>query len=502
MGSLIKRTFLLTNLVVGAVILSFVWAGPVQAQPSCDLRECIDQDGSCTTGAVIDCDLDYLQQGSGYSRRRCDNGHWVSALNAQLRDCADGLWDPWNINRSWVVDSSQEYASELNRCATGEVSFECILTKATSVTIQALSLAAEHAGSRGENLNIAMLANPPVHTKEYLAYVRNQLGVSPAYAQGGGFVALSPIMNLWKLFRNVAYLFFILVLAVVGLMIVLRKRIDPRTVVTIQDSLPRIVVALVLVTFSYALAGVVVDLSNLSARVIGNVFMNQGYIAQQELPAGGYRPVPELLDDLLSYNVFQLVKPIYHAAGIKAAIQAADIPVINLPLFGDIALIALVDITAFITMFRLFLSLLSPYITIILTIVLGPMNLALAALPGQGDAVAGWLRRLFANAVVFPAVFIMLATAAIMRSSSVVDTTTWFTNPENQMSGFWSPTTIGYWGAHLGELVAFGIFLATPKLADEIKEKLSMRPTQLERGASEALQSGLGRIPIIGGAVR
>jgi hypothetical protein len=500
MDSLIKRGLLFANLVVGAIILSFIWATPVQAQSSCDLQDCLPQEsGWCGNGAVMDC---LLTEGSGTARKRCEYGQWVDAPGAELAThlCVS---DAFIVQRSWVVDSSEEYVSELNRCATGEVSFECILTKATAVTIQAFSLAAEHAGSRGENLSLAMIANPPVHTKEYLAYVRNQIGVPPAYAQGGGFVALSPIMNLWRLFRNIAYLFFVLVFAVVGLMIVLQKRIDPRTVVTIQDSLPRIIVALILVTFSYALAGIVVDLSNLSSRVIGNLFMNQGYIAQRlDVIRGTYKPEPARLDDLLSYNVFQLVKPIYHAAGIKAAIQAADIPVINLPLFGDIALIALVDITAFITMFRLFLSLLSPYITIILTIILGPMNLALAALPSQGDAVAGWLRRLFANAVVFPAVFVMLSIAAIMRSSSVVDTMTWFTNPENEMSGFWSPTTIGYWGTHLGELVAFGIFIATPKLADEIKEKLSIRPTQLEQGATEALRSGLGRIPIIGGAIR
>lgn len=108
---------------------------------------------------------------------------------------------------------------------------------------------------------ITSLSSPPVSTHEYFAYLGRKLNlVSPAYAQGFGYEALNSLLNLWNAFKNLSYVFFIIVFVVTGFAIMFRAKIDPQTVINMQNALPRIVVGLILVTFSYAIAGLFVDL--------------------------------------------------------------------------------------------------------------------------------------------------------------------------------------------------------------------------------------------------
>lgn len=108
---------------------------------------------------------------------------------------------------------------------------------------------------------IAIYDNPPASTKEYAIDLGKTLGFIPksAVAQGIGFSGLAPLLPLWKVFRDISYGILAIILIVVGLMVMFRKKIDPKTVVTVQNSIPRIVVALLLVTFSYLIVGLLID---------------------------------------------------------------------------------------------------------------------------------------------------------------------------------------------------------------------------------------------------
>src|SRR3989338_823903 len=111
--------------------------------------------------------------------------------------------------------------------------------------------------------SIAMLAGrPPVQTREYLAYMAGKAGfIDQAYAQTrGGFEVLQPIQKLWIATRNVAYLITSLTLVVIGFMIMLRKKIDAQTIIGVEQALPNLVITLLLITFSYAIAGFVIDM--------------------------------------------------------------------------------------------------------------------------------------------------------------------------------------------------------------------------------------------------
>lgn len=79
-------------------------------------------------------------------------------------------------------------------------------------------------------------------------------------AEGIGFAAISPFMNLWKVFRDLSYMLLVLVLVGIGFMIMFRMKLNAQTIISVENSLPKIVVSLILITFSFAIAGFLIDL--------------------------------------------------------------------------------------------------------------------------------------------------------------------------------------------------------------------------------------------------
>lgn len=114
----------------------------------------------------------------------------------------------------------------------------------------------------GMNSMITMLYAPPIRSSDYFQNLAQNFGiVKTVHAQTGtGFDSLKPLLNLWANFRNIVYLVFVIVFVVIGVAIMLRIRIDPRTVMTIQNQIPKIIIGILLVTFSFAIAGFLVDL--------------------------------------------------------------------------------------------------------------------------------------------------------------------------------------------------------------------------------------------------
>src|SRR3990167_10044976 len=112
---------------------------------------------------------------------------------------------------------------------------------------------------------ITMLYTPPLHTIDYIQNLAQNFGITkPAFARladyedtpgtpadtgptvdfGTGFYAISPLMNIWTAFRNIAYMLFVLVFVIIGVAIMLRIRIDPRTVMTIQNQIPKLIIGI------------------------------------------------------------------------------------------------------------------------------------------------------------------------------------------------------------------------------------------------------------------
>ncbi len=175
------------------------------------------------------------------------------------------------------------------------------------------------------NSGIALLFSPPqFHVGNYVSYVAGNFGAvkSANAASGTGFDQLAPVMKLWLAFRNVAYLLFVIVFVVVGFAIMLRAKIDPRTVMTIENQIPKIIVALILVTFSYAIAGFVIDIMWLATFITINLFSTLDPALQ-----------PALMTANISTNPITFLDTVYTGGILGMIVQpAASIYDINVGL--------------------------------------------------------------------------------------------------------------------------------------------------------------------------
>jgi len=126
------------------------------------------------------------------------------------------------------------------------------------------------------NVITTPMTNPPA-SGVYWAYsgLQNAGIVPQTYAaEGIGFSNIKPFIGIWKIFRDLSYSVLVLVIVSIGFMVMFRMKLNPQTVITAENALPRIVIALVLITFSYAIAGFLIDLMYVSIAVIISLLSN------------------------------------------------------------------------------------------------------------------------------------------------------------------------------------------------------------------------------------
>lgn len=107
----------------------------------------------------------------------------------------------------------------------------------------------------------APYANPPA-SGVYWVYtgLQNAGFVPQTYAaEGVGFSAIKPLSNIWKAMRDVAYLLLVIVMVIIGFMVMFRMKLNAQTVISVESALPKIVMSLIYITFSFAIAGFLID---------------------------------------------------------------------------------------------------------------------------------------------------------------------------------------------------------------------------------------------------
>lgn len=352
-----------------------------------------------------------------------------------------------------------------------------------------------------------LYANRPVNTVSYFADISSRLKPSAAYAAVvDGATFLSPTLGAWKAFRNVAYVFFVIIFVALGFMIMFRAKLNPQTVIGIQQALPRIIVSLVLVTFSYAIAGFIVDLAFLGGNLITNIVVtttdcpgiyDTGCIFGSEIPWD--RPLSSKDSDTVpSPNVWPLsILGTYGGTGIIGKMWEA-IKTIFAPgegtgfqgLFEFIIAITVVGAT-----FKIFFSLLTKYVTLIITTILMPLGFMWGALPGKQNTSIQLIKSMLSAALAFPAVMIFLGLAYYFAENAAAvfsDIPPFYTSP-------FTASVAGSEGAVAGSLVGIGMLMITPQIPTAIDKAFEAGPGV---GAGTAEIGGiLRKLPLIGGLI-
>lgn len=358
---------------------------------------------------------------------------------------------------------------------------------------------------------ISMLYTPPIHTSDYIKDLAGNFGiVKSAKAQsnnprcdqatrGFGFCAISPLLPIWSAFRNTVYLLFVVVFIVIGFAIMLRIKIDPRTVMTIQNQIPKIIVGLLLVTFSFAIAGFLIDVMYLSIYLIGTTLAladpkiaplisqlatsNQPFEAANHVGGAG-GGVGGILDIAFwsSFDVGKLVSTLlsHLIGGILGKIFGGILGIIGFL----IILIAIIF-----ALFRLWFALISAYIFVLLDIVMAPFWIFAGLIPGSPVGAGLWLRDILSNLSPFPVVITMFVMAKVFMDL--------FQSASGK--GTFSPPLVGGLNSDVfANLIGLGFILLTPNVVNMTKAalkapKFDTTPIKQAIGAGAGTVAGTGR---------
>lgn len=277
-----------------------------------------------------------------------------------------------------------------------------------------------------------LISNPPARTQQYIAYVNSNLQrhhlAQPAYAQnatgeggGYGFARLEGFLPLWKAFRDIAYFFFILAFVIYGFMIMFRVKINPQTAANIQLALPKLIVTLILITFSYAIVGLLFDFMWVGYYLILNTLNSFGVFGETGGASGFIKDLFQSLatgeGGLILASIFQTILAIFSGVpGTLGALTGVSVSsgslssILAFAVFAGIGLILglIILIAVIIALIKLFAKLVTAYVTIFIYLILSPLILLSGIIPGKNDAFSGWITNLVANIVVFPVASILL----------------------------------------------------------------------------------------------
>lgn len=340
-------------------------------------------------------------------------------------------------------------------------------------------------------------ANPPADLALWIQDTGQSLGFIPkqAYAQGIGFTGFSALLPLWKAFRNIAYALLAAIMVIIGFMVMFRKKIDPKTVVTVQNALPKIVLTLILITFSYAIVGLMIDLMYLVILLMVGLVNSTGLLPTS-LPTGvsqimGYKNIADVMSrggliavyntifpgfsltkvagDLVGYNLGWVATGLVGGAalGFLFASPVVGAVTAGVVVGAPIIIQLLLSLALLFTFVRLLILFIGAYVQIVLALIIGPLQIMTEAIPGS-NGFGSWIKNLFANLVVFP-----IAAGMFLLSMAFLTATDKFSG------SIWTPPFATLPGASvrsISALFALGVLMVIPNIAQGIKEALKNKP--------------------------
>jgi len=378
---------------------------------------------------------------------------------------------------------------------------------------------------------VSILYRPPVQTTEFTQHLASNFGfVKSAQAQTtgteGGFTSLSPMLTLFEFSRNLVYLLFIIVFVLIGIGIMLRVKIDPKTVMSVQNQIPKIIIGLVLITFSYAIAGILVDamwigtyfgintlteqatndcragdntvqfvattnLLNNPFAYVRDLFSDAGCFGSFDGISGLAHDVGSTLGDVVTITIMQIIglKPDEFTGGCDAGIDvgwSGYLPEITtgvgdcvqyyafqfVSFFIGLIVMLIVMIAMIVALFKVWFSLLRAYVYVIIDVITAPFWILAGLRPDSTLGFQNWLRHLGAHLAVFPATAIIFVTAFIFATNGML-------NIEGEPGGRLAPNTFvppllgnPLINNNFGVLIAFGLILVAPNMLDMVRDAL------------------------------
>jgi len=212
----------------------------------------------------------------------------------------------------------------------------------------------------------------------------------------GNAPAISTILVVWKTFRNIAFGLLSIIMLAIGVMIMSRKKLSPQLAVTVQYALPRVVLAVILIVFSYPIGAVLASGMRYFAVVGENL------VCGITLPAPFGNPgvtCPAPIGLLLG------------AFFLGALIAAAATGGIALPI---LVVLSIIMLAAVVIKIAILIRAALLYMKLILSIVFSPIIFATGALPGNESTTQNQLKQWISYVAGYTAMFVYAAVVDII----------------------------------------------------------------------------------------
>lgn len=346
------------------------------------------------------------------------------------------------------------------------------------------------------------------------------------------------IDKIWAETRNITYILYVTILIVIGFMIMFRNKIGGQMMVSVSNSIPQLIIGLVLVTFSFAIVGFALDIGKMLMVVSNNVLVNlqdSGTSRPIQLGSISYMSDQSIrkITNGAGLNTFDKCNQYYKktgadgteqglrsqvalitTAGLTSALSSTIIDTTIsdalsitswLKFFANLALEVFIHLPATLILihaviillvcvyasFKLFVTMFTTYIKIFMNVILAPFQLLAGSIPGNSSAMTNWFKSVFANVLVFPAIFLVINFAVYLGHN--LDSTENFNFFGN--SGVMWPSFI----ANLKGVILVGAYIFCSNLPGVINGFLKVGESKEISVAGEATKKALGKMPLIGG---
>ncbi len=377
---------------------------------------------------------------------------------------------------------------------------------------------------------------------KYIADKVEEAGiVQPVQAQVPGYTTFEPVLNIWEVFRNLSLSLIIVIGLILAFMILFRVQ-QGQGYVTIMNSLPKIVLAVVMIIFSYSMAGLIVDFGNVAQRLTVNLFFNEKFIDStfygtqnatnpayplniyadhnynNKMPDGG-----QYESNLRDMNIFRLVSrftefeswdPSGNNVNITDIIRTpTNIGILDsgLDFIGNEHLPApellklIITIVIITGVVKIFFALVKAFAEMIIYTIFAPVIFLF--MPLSAGAFTSWLRRFLASSLLFPATFLMLFLAAII---SGVEGAPWVTKSGQATIAGIAPDLLlysvnrkigpkGEEFSFLTRILGLTIVMMIPTLPQFLQQQLQVAENVMVEGAKQSFRNVATKIPFVGG---
>ncbi len=354
----------------------------------------------------------------------------------------------------------------------------------------------------------------PLSFIHYVSDLRGRMSlVSEVHAQtnnGFGLSRFLVISDIWKVSRNAAYSIFIIAIIAIAFMVMFRIKISPQASVSIQSALPRIAFTLILITFSLAIAGLMLDLMYVVLGIISALLPSLAGFSSN--PTEAYRFLTGGSDGFLVILIyFILYFILYLVTAIVVTLSALLTLNLTSIIFG--VLMVLFTIILFFILLWNWLKLIYILIKttgqIYLAVIVAPLQFMMGVFPGPmgANAFSGWFKGIMSKLAIFPITGLLiffsfkflgmafnfsiqgpinaytgsLGLDTLMREVCSVDTTQsicnyFFGSQYANGSSFWGPPLLGNAGAITGLIFLFmsvGAIMMVSKASEMVEAFLA-----------------------------